>query len=62
MRKWHGSLLGKLPEGLQDIVKLLLNPEPTVRPDPDQLAKVSGAKDHVEFFILSHTEQGPGSC
>ena len=40
MRKWRGQLLGKLPEGLQDIVKLMLNTEPTVRPDPDQLSKV----------------------
>jgi hypothetical protein len=32
--------MGKIPSDLRDIVKLLFNTEPTVRPDPDQLAKV----------------------
>ncbi|XP_052802181.1 SCY1-like protein 2 isoform X2 [Mya arenaria] len=45
LRKWRGSLLGKIPEGLRDIVKLLLNTEPTVRPDPDQLTKIPFFED-----------------
>ena len=51
LRKWRGQLLGKLPEGLQDIVKLMLNTEPTVRPDPDQLSKV-----HAAQLVLPYTE------
>lgn len=41
LRKWRGSLLGNIPLELRDIVKLLFNTEPTVRPDADQLAKIS---------------------
>lgn len=40
LRKFRASLLGSVPEGLQQYVKLLLNTEPTVRPDPSQLMKV----------------------
>ncbi|KAK3104032.1 hypothetical protein FSP39_023820 [Pinctada imbricata] len=43
LRKFRSSLLGNVPEGLQQYVKLLLNTEPSVRPDPDQLSK-------IEFF------------
>ena len=40
LRKWRGQMLGKIPQDLHDIIKLMLNTEPTVRPDPDQLSKV----------------------
>ncbi|KAL4224685.1 SCY1-like protein 2 [Mactra antiquata] len=45
LRKWRGQLLGTIPKDLQDIVKLMLNTEPTVRPDPDQLTKISFFED-----------------
>ena len=38
------SVLGSVPEEVRDYVKLLLNPEPSVRPDADQLSKVSSSK------------------
>ncbi|XP_062616324.1 SCY1-like protein 2 isoform X2 [Saccostrea cucullata] len=40
LRKFRSSLLGSVPDSLQQYVKLLLNTEPTVRPDPSQLMKV----------------------
>nr|XP_022321420.1 SCY1-like protein 2 [Crassostrea virginica] len=40
LRKFRAALLGNVPDSLQQYVKLLLNTEPTVRPDPGQLIKV----------------------
>ncbi|KAK3576147.1 hypothetical protein CHS0354_016306 [Potamilus streckersoni] len=45
LSKWRGKLLEKLPEDLREIVKLLLNTEPAVRPDPDQLSKIPFFED-----------------
>ena len=35
------SLLACVPDDIRDYVKLLLNTEPSVRPDADQLSKVN---------------------
>ncbi|XP_041365074.1 SCY1-like protein 2 [Gigantopelta aegis] len=40
LRHLRPSLLGSLPEELQQYVKLLFNVEPSVRPDAEQLAKI----------------------
>ena len=34
------NILGSLPDGLKEYVKMLLSSTPTVRPDADQLSKV----------------------
>ncbi|XP_067654705.1 SCY1-like protein 2 isoform X2 [Haliotis asinina] len=45
LRHFRSTLLGSIPDELRDYVKLLLNIEPTVRPDPAQLSKVSFFED-----------------
>ena len=44
-RKFRSTLLGNVPAELHEYVKLLLNTEPTVRPDPDQLSKIPFFED-----------------
>lgn len=50
LRKFRAALLGNIPDSLQQYVKLLLNTEPTVRPDPGQLIKVSRLSLHIRFL------------
>ncbi|XP_069132809.1 SCY1-like protein 2 isoform X2 [Argopecten irradians] len=45
IQKFRSSLLGNVPSELHEYVKLLLNSEPTVRPDPDQLTKIPFFED-----------------
>ncbi|KAL5006865.1 hypothetical protein ScPMuIL_015671 [Solemya velum] len=45
LRKFRTSLIGSVPDEVKDYVKLLLNTEPSVRPDPDQLSKLSFFED-----------------
>lgn len=45
LRKFRSSLLGNVPSELHDYVKLLLNTEPSVRPDSDQLMKIPYFED-----------------
>ncbi|XP_046552388.1 SCY1-like protein 2 isoform X3 [Haliotis rubra] len=45
LRHFRSTLLGSIPDELRDYVKLLLNIEATVRPDPAQLSKVSFFED-----------------
>ncbi|KAL3842613.1 hypothetical protein ACJMK2_020606 [Sinanodonta woodiana] len=45
LSKWRGKSLDKVPEELREIIKLLLNTEPAVRPDPDQLSKIPFFED-----------------
>ncbi|XP_021338936.1 SCY1-like protein 2 [Mizuhopecten yessoensis] len=45
LQKFRSSLLGNVPNELHEYVKLLLNSEPTVRPDPDQLTKIPFFED-----------------
>ncbi|XP_071104426.1 SCY1-like protein 2 isoform X3 [Haliotis cracherodii] len=45
LRHFRSTLLGSIPDELRDYVKLLLNIEHTVRPDPAQLSKVSFFED-----------------
>lgn len=40
------SVLGSIPEEIRDHVRMLLNTEPTVRPDADQFSKVSTTEFH----------------
>ncbi|KAK7098938.1 hypothetical protein V1264_003150 [Littorina saxatilis] len=48
LRQLRVSLLGAVPEELRENVKLMLNTEPTVRPDAPQLSKV------LTYFSLHH--------
>ena len=41
IRNLRAGILGGVPEEVREHVKLLLNTEPTVRPDADQLSKVT---------------------
>ncbi|CAC5369633.1 SCYL2 [Mytilus coruscus] len=45
LRKFRSSLLGNVPVELHEYVKLLLNTEPSVRPDSDQLTKIPYFED-----------------
>ena len=57
LRKFRAALLGNVPDSLQQYVKLLLNTEPTVRPDPGQLIKVSRLSLHIRFFTERCSDQ-----
>ncbi|ESP05108.1 hypothetical protein LOTGIDRAFT_151904 [Lottia gigantea] len=41
LRHLRSTLLGRVPDELRDYVKLMLNIEPSVRPAPEQITKVS---------------------
>lgn len=45
LRKFRSSLLGNVPTELHEYVKLLLNTEPSVRPDADQFTKIPYFED-----------------
>ena len=53
LRQLRASLLGAVPEELREHVKLLLNTEPSVRPDAAQFSKVSSI-----FLSKLHLQQG----
>ena len=44
----RGSLLASIPSELREHVKLLLNTEPTIRPDAPQMAKVRDCPDLLQ--------------